>query len=169
MKTTLLALLAVLAASAVPAPAMASGNSNAAWWFLGGALFGHFVTGAQRVYSYPLTPARVGMVYCPPGTVHYDQYTNICYTQVLVQQPVGPIVSVPQAPRIMPPAPQLSAAEVAAQAYQSLGPAPDGRKVANHSVRSSQGHTCKDGTAALLVKQSRTPGFQNYRYFCPND
>lgn len=95
-KRILAVIIAASAAMAVPAPATAGGgNANAAWWFLGGALFDRFVIGGQRVYSHPLPPARVGIVHCPVGTVHYDLSTNICYTQTFVQ-PLVAAVSSPQ-------------------------------------------------------------------------
>lgn len=127
-------------------------------------------------YQGPFPTSYIAPTGCQPGYVCFPEtyvrqqlvYLGRIYVPAGQQPGVGN-VSPPPAPPATPPAPKLSAAEIAAAAYSTLGPAPDGRKVLNHSVQAQAGHTCDDGSPGVLVESGNSPGFKHYRYDCPNE
>ena len=62
-----------------------------------------------------------------------------------------------------------SAAEIAAAAYETLGPLPNGGQVKGHSIiAKNDKFQCPNGSDAQLVKSGKSTGYLHRRWFCPD-
>lgn len=62
---------------------------------------------------------------------------------------------------------EMSETEIAASAYKTLGPLPDGAQIESHTVISlKDSFTCPDGSAAELVNTGKSDGYTHRRWHC---